>query len=59
MGGVMDNLFMCYANHTEELERIIKEISEGAMIFQTELTLTNIDMEYIRREVERRLNGRN
>lgn len=55
----MDNLFMCYANHTEELERIIKEISAGAMTFQTELTLTNIDMEYIRREVERRLNGRN
>lgn len=55
----MDNLLMCYANYTEELERIIKEISAGAMTFQTELTLTNIDMEYIRREVERRLNGRN
>lgn len=55
----MDNLFMCYANYTEELERIIKEISAGATTFQTELTLTDSDMEYIRREAERRLNGRN
>ena len=53
----MDSLFMCYANHTEELERIINEICAGATSFQTELTLTNSDMEYIRREVERRLNG--
>ena len=59
MGGIMDSLFMCYANYTEELERIIKEISAGATSFQTELTLTDSDMEYIRREVERRLNGRN
>ena len=49
----MDNLFMCYANHMEELERIIKEISAGATSFQTELTLTDSDMEYIRREVEK------
>lgn len=52
----IDSAFGCYAFHTSELDRIVEEICNGATSFDTELTLTNADMEYIRKEVERRMN---